>query len=180
MDYLPIAVSHDDLLAWLRANQGYAALVVFALGFAESIVLLALLVPSSLLLAGIGTSYAAAGGSLMHLWLAGAIGATLGDAVSFALGRYLRDDLPAAWPFRRYPGLLRRGHAIFHRWGWFALIASKFTFGVRPFVPVTAGIVAMRIDAFLLVSTISCVLWAGAALGVGYAVARAFAAIFSA
>ena len=161
-----------SFLNWFEANQDLAALMVFLFGFAESIVVLAVLVPSSVLFAGVGATYAASGGSLELLWLAGALGAVLGDAVSFALGRFLREDAAKAWPLRRYPRLLKKGRAVFKRWGWFALFLGKFTFGLRPFVPIAAGILSMRYWHFLSASTASSLLWAGVSLGFGYAAAK--------
>ena len=161
-----------DWLVWLKANQQFAVVAIFWLGFAESIVLLAIVVPSTLLFAGIGAAYAGAGGSLELLWLAGALGAVCGDTTSYALGRWLRDDVPKAWPFRRYPKLFQRSSDIFRRWGWFAIILGKFTFGLRPLVPVSAGIVTMPLVHFILASLVSCVIWAGLALGFGYAAAK--------
>ncbi|MEO0809453.1 MAG: DedA family protein [Pseudomonadota bacterium] len=163
------------LLRWIEQHQGLAVAAVFFIGFAESIVLLAVLVPSTILLAGIGSSFAATGGSIELLWISGAVGATAGDSASFAIGRYFRDDLPRIWPFRRYPMLLERSELVFRQWGWFALIASKFAFGVRPFVPLTAGALSMPFIGFLVLSAISCILWAGTALGIGYGLARAIA-----
>ena len=159
-------------LTWFEANQELAALLVFLFGFAESIVLLAVLVPSSVLFAGVGATYAASGGSLELLWLAGSVGAVLGDTASFALGHFLRDDAATVWPLRRYPRLLEKGRAVFRRWGWFALILSKFTFGLRPFVPIAAGVLSMRYWHFLAASAASSLLWAGVSLGFGYAAAK--------
>ena len=161
-----------SFLTWFEANQELAALFIFLFGFAESIVLVAVLVPSSLLFAGVGASYAAAGGSLELLWLAGSLGAVTGDTVSFALGHVLREDAAKVWPLRRYPKLLERGRSAFKRWGWFALIVGKFSFGLRPFVPIAAGILSMRSSHFLAASTLSSLLWAGVSLGFGYAAAK--------
>ncbi len=159
-------------LAWLDNHQSYAILAVFCAGFAESIVLLAILVPSSLFLAGIGSSYSAIGGPIGLLWIAATAGAVLGDSISFAMGRYLQHDIPRLWPFRQYPALIERSHYVFHRWGWFAFILGKFSFGIRPFVSVTAGVIAMPARAFIIASVLSSLLWAGAALGFGFALAE--------
>ena len=169
----------ESWLVWLRANHQFAAIAVFWLGFAESIVLLAVVVPSTLLFAGIGAAYAGSGGSLEVPWLAGAAGAVCGDTASYAIGRWLRHDVPRAWPFRRYPQLFARSSDIFRRWGWFAIILGKFTFGLRPLVPVSAGIVTMPLTHFILASAVSCILWAGLALGFGYAAVQLLYSLFA-
>ena len=175
-DFQPLM---ENWLAWLRANHQFAVIVIFWLGFAESIVLLAIIVPSTLLFAGIGAAYAGSGGSLEVLWLAGAAGAACGDTISYAIGRWLRHDVPRAWPFRRYPSLFAQSGDFFRRWGWIAIILGKFTFGLRPLVPVSAGIVTMPLMPFILASAVSCVLWAGLALGFGYALAKLLYSMFA-
>ncbi len=162
------------IVTWTEANPLLAMFAVFMFAFAESVILLAVLVPSTLIFAGIGALYATAGDTLLLLWLAGSLGAVSGDAFSFSLGRILKDDLHTYWPFRDYPHVLAHSRIIFQDWGWFALIASKFAFGVRPFVPLTAGMLAMPTRVFLLASSVSGILWAGAMLGAGYIVARSF------
>ena len=159
---------------WSETNPALAMFVVFALAFAESIVLLAAFVPSTVIFAGIGAIYATAGDTLLLLWLAGALGAICGDACSFSMGRILKDDLHDYWPFRDYPGMLVYSRNICQEWGWFALIASKFSFGLRPFIPLSAGMFGMSPRVFVLASSAAGVLWAGVTLGAGFVVARAF------
>ena len=168
------AVWTTAVVDWTETNPALAMLVVFGLAFAESIVLLAAFVPSTVIFAGIGAIYATAGDTLVLLWLAGSLGALCGDACSFSMGRILKDDLHEYWPFRDYPGMLDYSRSIFQEWGWFALIASKFTFGLRPFIPLSAGMFAMPTRVFLLASSAAGVLWAGVMLGAGFVVARAF------
>jgi len=54
--------SINQALELVEAHLSLAAPIVFALGFAESMVFLSLLVPSSALFLGIGGIHAAAGG----------------------------------------------------------------------------------------------------------------------
>ena len=162
------------VVSWTEANPALAMLAVFIFAFAESVILLAVFVPSTIIFAGIGALYATAGDTLALLWLAGSLGAVSGDTFSFSLGRIFKNDLHTYWPFRDYPHVLAHSRTFFHEWGWFALIASKFAFGLRPFVPLTAGMLAMPMRVFLLASSVSGVLWAGVMLGAGFVAARAF------
>ena len=96
-DYLDMA------LAVVREHIELAEPIVFMLGFAESIIFLSLMVPSTALFLGIGGIHAAAGGDFLPLWLAASAGAALGDAVTFAMGRYFKGDLRHVWPLSKRP-----------------------------------------------------------------------------
>ena len=156
------------LSQWIEQHQAAMLGAVFFISFAESIILLSILVPSTVLLAGIGASFAATDGKIELMWLAASAGAVAGDSTSLAMGRCFRNDISRIWPFSRYPDLVKRSETVFRQWGWFALIVSKFAYGVRPFIPLTAGMLSMPLASFLLLSAISSVLWAAVALGVGF------------
>lgn len=156
------------VIGFVAENMALVEPLVFALGFAESIVLVSLLVPSTILFLAIGGLHHAAGGHFVSLWLAGAAGAFLGDVVSYALGRYFRTDIAGLWPFSRKPEWYVMARGFFHSWGAPGIIVSKFMGAMRPFVPVVAGATRMRWPQFLIASAISCLLWAGAFLGPGH------------
>jgi membrane protein DedA with SNARE-associated domain len=153
-----------------RANPGMTALIVFALGFAESIALVSLFVPSTLLFLAIGGIHSAAGGQFLPVWLAGSVGAAAGDIVSYLLGRLLKNDVGGMWPFSRMPGLLPKSRAFVERWGFWSIVLGKFIGGLRPFVPVVAGMMDMPWLLFVIASVASSLLWAGVFLAPGYGV----------
>jgi membrane protein DedA with SNARE-associated domain len=158
----------QSVIGFVGDNIAYVEPLVFALGFAESIVLVSLLVPSTILFLAIGGLHHAAGGEFLPLWLAGAAGAFLGDVVSYALGRYFRADIAGIWPFSKKPQWYMMARGFFQSWGAPGIIASKFLGMMRPFVPVVAGAAHMRWLPFLVSSAISCLIWAGAFLGPGH------------
>lgn len=158
----------DGTVALVKANVAYAEPLVFCLGLAEGIPGLSLLVPSSALFLAIGTAHAATGGAFWHLWLAAAVGALVGDCITYSLGRYLRHDVERLSYFMVHPNALAAGHAVFERWGPIAVLVGKFTGFARPFVPIVAGIVTMPVPLFLGASALSSLAWAGAFLAPGY------------
>jgi membrane protein DedA with SNARE-associated domain len=158
----------ETIFAFYRDHKDYAALICLLLGLCESIALVSLFVPSTILFLGIGAAHSAAGGALLPIWAGGAIGAFIGDILSYAVGRYFRSDVDKIWPFTKYPGLVPQGRAIVDRWGMLSIIGGKFVGGLRPFLPVAAGAMNMPWSTFLLASAISCVIWAGAFLVPGY------------
>ncbi len=158
----------DQLLTLARDHQTLIAPLVFVLGFAESIALVSLFVPSTLLFLGIGAIHHAAGGAFVPVWLAGAAGACLGDLVSYGIGCYFKDRINTVWPFRKYPGFIGKAKELDEKWGALALVGSKFLGMLRPFAPVMAGAISMPWGRFLLASAAGASLWAGVFLSPGY------------
>lgn len=168
----------SDAIGWVTAgvmglvtaNMAMIGPIVFALGFAESIVFVSLLVPSTLLFLGIGGLHHAAGGSFFDVWLWGAAGAFLGDILSYAAGRYFKEDIAGVWPFKAKPEWYVLARNFEKEWGFLGIIGSKFLGVMRPFVPVVAGAMHMRWPVFLLASAISALLWSGTFLAPGYGI----------
>ena len=159
-----------EVIEFVRAHKDYVPYFVFALGFAESIALVSLFVPSTMLFLAIGGIHSAAGGSFLTVWMAGAAGAVIGDIVSFTVGSYFKSDIHRIWPFTRLPDLIPKGHAFIERWGFWSLILGKFIGGLRPFVPVVAGMLDMPWLLFLAGSVASSIVWAGTFLAPGFGV----------
>ncbi|MEL7047751.1 MAG: DedA family protein [Pseudomonadota bacterium] len=155
-------------MAFVERNMDLAEPIVFALGFGESIALISLFIPSTVLFLGIGGLHAAAGGEFLFVWLAGAAGAFLGDIVSFAAGRFFRKDIRHMWPLSQNPQWYVVSRLFTRRRGMLGIVISKFLGAFRPFIPVVAGATGMSWPAFLIASPISCLLWAGAFLSPGY------------
>jgi hypothetical protein len=83
-------------------------------------------VPSTIILWGIGAMIGAGGLDFWPIWVAAVIGAALGDWLSYWLGSYFHEAIARLWQLSRYPGLLPRGHAFFARWGALGVFISKF------------------------------------------------------
>ncbi len=84
-------------------------------------------------------------------WLCAGIavlGAVLGDALSYELGRRYRERIYAAWPVSRFPGSLRRGVAFVQRHGAWNVLLGRFARPVRAIVAVIAGIAVMSRPRF--------------------------------
>ena len=161
----------ETVNGFVREHAAWTPAIVFALGFAESIALVSLFVPSTFLFLVIGGLHSAAGGRFVEVWLAGAAGAAIGDVVSYLIGRWFKNDVHMLWPFSRMPGLLPKARAMIERWGFWSIIVAKFIGGLRPFVPVVAGMLDMPWLLLVVASVISSVIWAGVFLAPGYGIA---------
>ena len=63
---------------------------------------------------------------------------------------------------------VRQTEGIFERWGFYALVVSKFVPGFSTVAPPIAGALKMPIGSFLLATLASAALWVGAAVGAGF------------
>jgi membrane protein DedA with SNARE-associated domain len=160
----------SGVMTFVNENMALIGPIVFALGFAESIAFVSLLVPSTLLFLGIGGLHHAAGGSFWEVWLYGAAGAFIGDVLSYLVGRYFKDEMSGVWPFNRRPEWYLLARRYSDEYGSVGIIGSKFLGALRPFVPMVAGAMRMPFPVFIAASAASCLAWAGAFLSPGYGI----------
>jgi membrane protein DedA with SNARE-associated domain len=89
-----------------------------------------------------------------------AVGAALGDWLSYWLGQHYHEEIAGMWPLRNYPDLIPKGHAFFEKWGAWAIVLGRFSGPLRASVPLVAGIVEMPRPKFQLANWTSAFLWA--------------------
>lgn len=155
------------LLDFVRAHQAGAPFIVGALAFAESLAFLSILVPSTVLLLGIGALIGASGLDFWPIWLGAAVGAILGDWLSYAIGYRFKHATLRIWPLSRHPGLADRGERFFSRWGAWGVFFGRFIGPLRAVVPLTAGIFAMPLLLFQMANIASALVWAFVMLAPG-------------
>lgn len=158
----------EGLLAFVREHNQWAAPVVFGLAFGESLAFVSLILPFWALLVGIGTLLGA--GSGLNFWVilsAAAIGAAMGDWLSYWLGYHYHEKIEQMWPLNKYPGLIARGHDLFKRWGAWAVVLGRFSGPLRASVPIVAGIAQMPWLRFQIANFGSAFLWAFVLLSPG-------------
>jgi membrane protein DedA with SNARE-associated domain len=152
------------MLHWITANPGWAGLVIFLVAWIESLVVIGIVLPGIFILFGIGAMIGLGLLEFYPVWLAASVGALFGDLVSYVIGYRLRGHLADFWPFSRYPQILRRGRHFFHRHGAKSVMIGRFVGPLRPVIPATAGMLAMRPRQFIGVAVPACILWAPAYL----------------
>jgi membrane-associated protein len=149
---------HVDLESLVR-TAGYLGL--FAIIFAETGLLIGFFLPGDSLLFTAGFLASQGYFDIALLVVGCFIAAVLGDAVGYAFGNrvgrglFLRRE--SRW-FR--PQHLMRAEAFFDRHGGKAVVLARFLPVVRTFVPIVAGVGAMRYPRFLAFNLIGAALWA--------------------
>jgi membrane protein DedA with SNARE-associated domain len=155
---------HDGVVSFVQSHRDWAPLVICLLSFGESLAFVSLVVPATVILVGIGGLIGASGVPFWPNWVAAALGAFLGDWLSFWLGRHYSLAIASMWPLSRRPALLRRGAAFFHRWGTPGIFLGRFFGPLRSIVPLTAGICGMRWLPFQIANIASALIWAAGVL----------------
>jgi membrane protein DedA with SNARE-associated domain len=154
-------------LGFISAHAQWAAAVMFVTAFGESFAFLSLLFPGTTLLIAAGTLMS--DGTLPYApVLIGAVaGATLGDSVSYWIGRRFGGGIARLWPFSRNPETLPAGIRFFERHGGKSVFIGRFFGPMRAVVPLAAGLLQMPRGWFWLTNIASALVWAPMLLFVG-------------
>jgi membrane protein DedA with SNARE-associated domain len=150
----------QPVVDFVRDHQAWSAPVVFLLAFAESLAFLSLLIPAWGALVGIGLVIPAADIPFWPTCTAGALGAALGDWLSYWFGRKLKDRAARVWPVSRHPDLLPRGKRFMARWGAPGVFIGRFFGPLRAIVPLVAGSLETPWWRFQLANFSSAFVWA--------------------
>ena len=160
------------IVDFVREHQAWAAPIVFALAFAESLAFVSLLVPAWGALVLIGGIIQAGGLSFWPIWIAGSIGAALGDWLSYWIGQKLEHRVQHIWPLSRHPQLIPKGEAFIKKWGVLGIFIARFSGPLRASAPLVAGIFEMPFWRFQFANFVSAFIWAAVLLLLGDVVSQ--------
>jgi membrane protein DedA with SNARE-associated domain len=169
----------QTLVEFVRVHEAWAAPIMFVLAFGESLAFISLLIPAWGALVAIGAMIGPSGISFWPVWIAGSIGAALGDWLSYWIGTKLGPPVAHIWPLSRHPDLLPRGEAFMKRWGVLAIFIGRFFGPLRASVPLVAGIFGMPYWKFQIANFTSAFLWAAVLLTLGDVISRGLQLMFS-
>jgi membrane protein DedA with SNARE-associated domain len=156
-----------NIMEFIRQNQAWAAPIVFVMAFAESLAFVALLVPATFILWGVGGMIGAAGLDFWPIWLAAALGAGFGDWVSYWLGYHYHEQIARMWPLSKYPDLMPKAKSFFEKWGAPGVFLGRFFGPLRAAVPLVAGAAEMPRVPFQIANWSSAFVWATTTLAPG-------------
>jgi len=167
----------DGLLDWITAHPVAAGAVVFLIALSDSLILVGAIVPALPLLIGVGVMIGLGELSGPYAVVCAALGAFIGDGVSFWVGRRWGTQLRGHWPFSKYPQLLERGERLFRRNSLKAIFVARYVGPIRPFVPAVAGMAHMPLRRYLPASAAAGLSWAVVFLLPGWALGQAYDAV---
>ncbi|HEY1472752.1 MAG TPA: DedA family protein [Pseudolabrys sp.] len=162
----------DQVIAFVRDNSAWAAPIVFALAFGESLAFVSLLIPAWGALVAIGALIGPSGINFWPVWIAGALGAAFGDWLSYWIGLKLEYSVAHMWPLSRHPELIARGEAFMKTWGIPGIFIGRFFGPLRAVVPLVAGIFEMPYWRFQLANFSSAFVWAAVLLTLGDVISK--------
>jgi len=157
----------DLVIGAVRTHAAWAPLIVAVLAFGESLAFVSLVFPATTMLVAIGALIGAGALGFVPIWIAAAIGAALGDWLSYWLGEKFEAPISKVWPLSRHPDLLPRGHAFVAKYGIAAIFTGRFFGPLRAAVPLVAGILRMPWWPFQIANLTSAFVWAAALLAPG-------------
>jgi membrane protein DedA with SNARE-associated domain len=158
-----------QMLEFVKANAGWASVVVFLFAFGESLAVVGVFVPATVILIAIGALVGATDIEFWPVWAGTAAGAVAGDAVSFWFGDLFKERARNVWPLSRHPAMYERSERFFRRWGVWALFIGRFFGPVRGMVPLVAGVFGMPLVLFMMANIASAMIWAFVLLAPGFA-----------
>lgn len=166
----------DDWIIWIeeliRSHSAWAIPIVGIIAFGESLAIVGLLIPATAILLLIG---ALLGAGVLEPWsvlTATIIGAVLGDAVSYYIGRYFGPTIVHRWPLKTHRRSVARARLFFRRFGVLSVFLGRFFGPVRSTIPLVAGILKMGHARFQIANVASACVWAPLMLAPGFLGAR--------
>lgn len=162
----------DTVLVDFVARYGALTyLVLFAIIFCETGLVVTPFLPGDSLLFTAGSIAAHAGSALniQLLFLMLLIASILGNKVNYLIGRFIGPRVFAfkkTWLFN--PVHLQEAHQFYEKHGGKTIIFARFIPIIRTFAPFVAGIGTMSLSLFTLYNLISALAWVGGLLFAGY------------
>jgi membrane protein DedA with SNARE-associated domain len=164
----------QQVVEFARAHEVWAAPIVGALAFGESLAFISLLIPAWAILVALGTLIGKSGLSFWPIWVGGAVGAALGDWLSYWVGVKLGPAVAHVWPLTRNPELIPRGERFVAKWGVLGIFIGRFSGPLRATVPLVAGVFHMPYWHFQVANFVSAFVWVAILLILGDVVAWLF------
>ena len=157
------------LFAWVAAHPGWMSAVIFITSLSESLTIVGVIVPGALIMFTLGTLIGLGHLEFWTVFWWSALGAVVGDAISFWIGRVFHQRIRRVWPFTKHPEIITRSEDFFRKHGGKGVVFGRFFGPVRGTIPTVAGMMDMSWRNFMIANVISAILWAPAHLLPGMA-----------
>lgn len=154
----------NNLTDLINQYPTWAGAIVFLVAMVESLAIIGVVVPGVAIMFAIGALISNGTLDLISTVLWAAAGASFGDGLSFALGKYYDEKIyQIAW-FKKHPDVLKKGHDFFDKYGLISILIGRFVGPIRAVIPLIAGILNMPVKHYISINIIASLLWAPAYL----------------
>jgi len=159
------------LAQWTVAYGAWVYLILFAIVYAETGLVVCPFLPGDSLLFAVGALCAIEGSALNYLnvWIVLFIAAFLGDNTNYQVGLRIGERIAHvnnSFFFNRKN--LHKAQEFYKKYGSFAVVFARFMPIVRTFAPFTAGLAKMPYLRFITFSLVASVTWISLFLTTGF------------
>ncbi|OON39970.1 hypothetical protein BTJ39_11065 [Izhakiella australiensis] len=149
--------------AWLEhlitQSAGWALFAIALVVFFESLALLGLLMPGTVLMASFGALIGSDKIALYPAWLVATLACMAGDWVSYLIGQRFKGPLHSWSLIQRYRHLMDKAEHALHQHSMFTIIVGRFVGPTRAVIPLVAGMLELPAAKFALPNLVACLLW---------------------
>jgi len=159
------------LAAVVQAWGPWVYVLLFTIIFVETGLVVMPFLPGDSLLFVAGAIAAVGGMSLPVLLLLLAIAAIAGDALNYAIGRWLGPKV-FQWENSRWfnKDAFNKTHDFYEEYGPITIVVGRFLPFIRTFAPFVAGVAQMSYSKFTAFNITGGILWVGSLTSLGYVI----------
>ena len=166
-------VHYLEFTTWLRHHPEWGGVAAFVVAFAESIAILGTIIPGSITMTAIGILIGSGVLDIYSTVMLAALGAVIGDILSYFCGYFFKNNIKNTWPFCSHPQWLDHAADFFDKHGGKSVFIGRFIGPIRAMIPIIAGMLSMRPFRFLAFDVVAAILWAPVYLFPGYVIGLA-------
>lgn len=169
----------NEITLFINNNQEWAAFILGLLAMGESLLVVGIAIPATAVMLVVGGLVG--NGTLdagpVVFW--GIVGAVVGDAISYYIGRLLGPRIIHRWPLNKQRRAVARARHFFYRYGMLSIFAGRFLGPLRAILPTVAGVMKMRHGRFQVANILSAIVWIPVMLLPGYLTGKSIGALGS-
>lgn len=164
-------ILHIDqhLLTWINLFGPWIYVLMFAIIFCETGLVVTPFLPGDSLLFALGALAALDDGlNIVILLVSLTIAGIIGDTVNYHIGKYLGPKVFEGKSRFFKKEYLVQTQAFYDRWGSFTIVAARFAPIARTFAPFVAGIGSMEYKKFISYNVLGAIAWVFSFILAGY------------
>jgi len=149
---------------WVVEYPLWSGAIIFSVAMIESLAIIGIVIPGVAIMFAIGSLISNGTLELYSTIIWAASGASIGDGLSFALGKHYDKKVYTVSWFKKRPEILTNGHNFFEKYGIYSILIGRFIGPIRAVIPLIAGILDMPLKQYIPINIIASILWAPAYL----------------
>ena len=168
----------SNILEFLSNNTEWINWAAFILVFLESLIIVGLFTPATLIVPGIGALAASVGIGPIEIFLYATLGMICGDSISYLIGKLIGNKVIGWFPEDQRP-YVERARIFIKKYGILSVALGRFVGPLSCLVPLTAGTLGMNSKIFFPVEILSAPAWTAVYVLTGYFLGVVFVEYFT-